>query len=133
MPVIQYFGWVGSFLLATLLAANWCFPASIAPHARVPLDEKVHIRIHTDQKWPDRVVLDTTPSTLAHNARAGGETDVGKSETPIPAEPQPLEAFAEMARPQGRVFDRRTTPMGAEQGPSSIEKGAPLQIARARR
>ena len=31
MPLFQYFGWVGSFLLAALLAANWCFPAPIAP------------------------------------------------------------------------------------------------------
>ena len=81
MPVFQYFGWVGSFLLATLLAANWCFPASIAPHAGVPLDQKVHIRIHTDHKWPERVVLDTTRTTLAHDAKADGETEVGGSET----------------------------------------------------
>ena len=29
MPLFQYFGWVGSFLLAALLAANWCFPAPL--------------------------------------------------------------------------------------------------------
>src|ERR1700736_5060043 len=105
MPLFQYFGWVGSFLLATLLAANWWFPASIAPRARVPLNQKVHIRIHTDQKWPERVVLNTTRSTLAHDAKADGETDVAGSEIAILAEPQPFEAFAEMAPPQGRVFD----------------------------
>ena len=60
MPVFQYFGWVGSFLLAALLAANWCFPAPIAPQSDVPLDQKINIRIHTDHKWPERVVLDTT-------------------------------------------------------------------------
>ena len=127
MPVFQYFGYVGSFLLAALLAANWCFPAPIAPQSDVPLDQKVRIRIHTDHKWPDRVVLDTTRSTLAHNAKADGETHVGKSENSILADAQPLEAFAEMAHPQGRAFDRRATPMGAEQEPSPIEKGAPLQ------
>lgn len=127
MPVFQYFGYVGSFLLAALLAANWCFPAPIAPQSDVPLDQKVRIRIHTDHKWPDRVVLDTTRSTLAHNAKAGGETHVGKSETPILADAQPFEAFAEMAPPQGRAFDRRATLRGAEQEPSPIEKGAPLQ------
>jgi hypothetical protein len=127
MPVFHYFGWVGSFLCATLLAANWCFPASIAPHARVPLDQKVHIRIHTDQKWPERVVLDTKRSTLAHDAKADGETDVAGGETAILAEPQRFEAFAEMAPPQGRVFDRRATPGAAEREPSPIEKGAPLQ------
>jgi len=127
MPVFQYFGWVGSFLLATLLAANWCFPASIAPHAGVPLDQKVHIRIQTDQKWPERVVLDTTRSTLAHDAKADGETDVAESETATLAEPQPFEAFAEMAPPARPRFDRRATTQGAEREPSPIEIGAPLQ------
>ena len=93
----------------------------------VPLDQKIHIRIHTDHKWPERVVLDTTRTTLAHDAKADGETDVAGSETAILAERQPFEAFAEMAPPQGRVFDRRATPMGAEQEPSPVEKGAPLQ------
>ena len=30
MPLFQYFGWVGSFLLAALLAANWWFSAPTA-------------------------------------------------------------------------------------------------------
>src|SRR4029453_17077175 len=101
MPLLQYFGWVGSFLLAALFATNWCFSAPIvrAPLSDVPLDQKVHIRIHTDHKWPERVVLDTTRSTLAHDAKAGGETEIGGSETAILAERPPFEAFAEMAPP----------------------------------
>jgi hypothetical protein len=31
MPLFQYYGWMGSFLLAALLAANLWFPAPIAP------------------------------------------------------------------------------------------------------
>lgn len=127
MPVFQYFGWVGSFLLATLLAANWCFPASIAPHAGVPLDQKVHIRIHTDHKWPERVVLDTTRTTLAHDAKADGETDVAGSETAILAERQPFEAFAEMAPPARPCFRPPCSTQGAEREPSPIEKRAPFQ------
>jgi hypothetical protein len=100
MPLLPYFGWVGSFLLAALFATNWCCSAPIAraPLSDVPLDQKIHIRIHTDHKWPERVVLDTTRSTLAHDANADGETDVGGSETTILAERQPFEPFAEMAR-----------------------------------
>jgi hypothetical protein len=71
--------------------------------------------------------LDTTLSTLAHDAKPDGGTDVAGSETAILAKPQPFEAFAEMAPPQGRGFDRRATPRGAEQVPSPIGKGAPLQ------
>jgi hypothetical protein len=100
MPLLQYFGWVGSFLLAALFATNWCCSAPIAraPLSDVPLDQKVHIRIQTDHKWPERVVLDTTRSTPAHDATADGEPDVGGSATAMQAERQPFEAFAEMAR-----------------------------------
>jgi len=31
MPLLQYFGWVGSFLVAVLFAANWCCSPAIAP------------------------------------------------------------------------------------------------------
>ncbi|MGZ5127870.1 MAG: hypothetical protein ACXWC1_34320 [Burkholderiales bacterium] len=98
MPLLQYFGWVGSFLVAAMLGANWCLPAPIDPRSDVPLDQKVHIRIHTDHKWPERVLLDTARSKPAHDAKADGETDVGGSETATLAERQPFEAFAEMAR-----------------------------------
>ena len=89
MPLLQYFGWVGSFLLAALLGANWYLPSPIDPQSDVALDQKVH---------PERVVLDTTGSTPAHDAQSDGETDVAGSETAVPAERQPFEAFAEMAR-----------------------------------
>ena len=99
MPLFQYFGWAGSFLIAALLAANWCCsaPISPAPRSDVPLDQKINIRIHTDHKWPERVVFDTTRSTLAREATADPETDVGRSETPGPGRAPTFDAFAEMA------------------------------------
>jgi hypothetical protein len=127
MPVFQYFGWVGSFLLAALLAANWCFPAPIAPRSDIPPDQKVPIRIHTDHKWPERVVLDTTRWTLAHDAKADGETDVGGSETAVLAERRPFEAFAELAPHARPCFRPPCYTQAAAREPSPIEKGAPLQ------
>jgi hypothetical protein len=127
MPLFQYFGWVGSFLLAALLAANWCFPAPIHPQSDVPLDQKVHIRIRSDHKWPERVVLDTTRPTLARVAKADGETDVGGSETAILAERRPFEAFAEMAPPASPCFRAPCYIRGTAREPSPIEKGALFQ------
>ena len=75
MPLFQYIAWVGSFLLVTLLAANWCCSAPPTPRSDVPLDQKINIRIHTDHKWPERVVFETTRSTLAREATADPETD----------------------------------------------------------
>src|SRR5438270_7150077 len=102
MPLFQYFGWMGGFLIAALLAANW---RCSAPRSDVPLDQKINIRIHRDHKWPERVVFDTTHSTLAREATADPEADVGRSETPAQAERQPFDAFAEMAIPSGPAFD----------------------------
>jgi hypothetical protein len=127
MPMFQYFAWVGSFLLATLFAANWCLPAPTAPQAGIPLDQKVHIRIHTDHKWPERVVLDTTRPTPAQDAKADGETDIGGSETAILAERHPFDAFAEMARPVRPCFRPPCSAQAAEREPSPVEKDARFQ------
>ena len=129
MPLLQYFGWVGSFLLAALFATNWCCSTPIprAPLSDVPLNQKVHIRIHTDHKWPERVVLDTTRSTPVHDAKADGETVVGGSETAILAERQSFKAFAEMEPSARPCFGPPCFTQDAEPEPSPIEKRAPFQ------
>jgi len=129
MPLLQYFGWVGSFLIAALFATNWCCsaPTTRASLPDVPLDQKVNIRIHTDHKWPERVILDTTSTTLAHDAKTNGDTNVAGSESAILAESQPFEAFAEIAPPERPCFRPPCYTPGAKPTLSPIEKGAPLQ------
>jgi hypothetical protein len=83
MPLFQYFGWVGSFLLSALLAASWYLPVPAAPAAGIALNQKINIRIHTDHKWPERVVLDTAGMMVAQTA--GAETPVAGSEPAIGA------------------------------------------------
>ena len=69
MPLRQYFMWVGSLLLLALFAADWCLPAPVhAPRSAIPPQARVNLRIHSDQKWPERVVFDTTDSRLASAA-----------------------------------------------------------------
>ena len=110
MPVFQYFGWVGSFLLMTLLAANWCFPAPIAPPSDVPLDQKVQIRIHTDHKWPERVVLDTTRATLVQMRKPTGDRRWRKRARRSGGTPTLRRVRRDGAHPQSRVFDRPAPP-----------------------
>ena len=131
MPVFQYFGWVGSFLLMTLLAANWCFPAPIAPPSDVPLDQKVQIRIHTDHKWPERVVLDTTRATLVQDAKADGETDAGESELPFRRNASPSTRSPRWRAPQGRVFDRPAPPRMQSESPRRSRKARHSKLAHA--
>ena len=63
MPLRQYFLFVGGALLALLFVANWLVPAS-----RERADSAVNfppIRIHSDWKGPEAVVIDTSKSMLA--------------------------------------------------------------------
>jgi hypothetical protein len=81
VPLFQYFGWVGGFLLAALFAASWCIcaPVTPAPRSGLPLNQRINIRIHTDHKWSEGVVFDTTRSP--HEANAEPETDIGEKQT----------------------------------------------------
>lgn len=59
MPLARYFFWIGSALLALLLIADACFPKSTTVQTNEDASP-VLIRIHSVQKWPERVVLDTS-------------------------------------------------------------------------
>ena len=126
MPVLQYFGWVGSFLLATLLAANWCLPAPMAPHPGVPVDQKIKIRIHTDHKWPERVVFDTAMVAQKDSV----ETGIGGSKPAVATERQPFDAFAAMAGIPVRPCFRPpcSTGRAAEQEDPRFGKAVPSQV-----
>src|SRR5579863_7143636 len=64
MPLMRYFIFVGGALLALLLIADVCLPAlPVVKASRSDTDLSV-IRIHSDTKWPERVVFDTTRPTI---------------------------------------------------------------------
>jgi hypothetical protein len=135
MPLLQYFGWVGSFLIAALLAATWYIPAPPAPLFDVPLDQKIHIRLHTDHKWPERVVLHTTsPPMAADEAKVDAPAAIAENATAVEAVGVPYAAFAEMApiavrscfRPPCRALQRNYPPRG-KGGP--VENGPRVLIA----
>ena len=126
MPLLQYFGWVGSFLLAALFGASWWSSGNVAdatpPRAR--FGERVHIRIHSDHKWPERVVFDTTRPMLGPAENAQAETKLqgqDASQEPVATERHdPVEAFAEIGRET--VEGCLQPPCSADQNP---ESGAP--------
>ena len=96
MPLARYFFFVGGVLLAFLLIADACLPKLPAGHmasADLPV-----IRIHTDRKWPERVVYDTShpaiiPAPIA-NPHEGAPASVTVAD--VPAKAQGREAFAQM-------------------------------------
>src|SRR5262245_8891164 len=77
MPIRKYFLWVGSFLLAALFAADWWLPDPVAhPHSEIPPNERVNLRIRSDQKWPERIVFDTTHPRPSLAAETHPEPDI---------------------------------------------------------
>jgi hypothetical protein len=65
MPVLRYFLYVGGALIALLLVCNAVLPQEPATNSLVSGADRPAIRIHSDQRWPERVVFDTSQTTVA--------------------------------------------------------------------
>jgi hypothetical protein len=69
MPLMRYFVFVGGALLALLLIVNAFspgLPVTGATRSTTATTDRSVIRIHSDRKWPERVVFDTSrPTTVA--------------------------------------------------------------------
>jgi hypothetical protein len=76
MPLARYFLFVGAALLTLLFISNAYLP-------KLPVTDKTEaaadlpmIRIHSDRKWPERVVFDTTTPPVAPVQLAKAEVAV---------------------------------------------------------
>jgi hypothetical protein len=65
VPIARYFIFVGGTLAALLFIAGWYFPAppAIFSHQTTVFDDTV-IRIRSERKWPEKIVLDTSRPTV---------------------------------------------------------------------
>jgi len=64
MPVLRYFVFVGAALLALLFVVGAELPPSPVVQAGNETPDLSTIRIHSDRKWPARVVFDTSAPTI---------------------------------------------------------------------
>jgi hypothetical protein len=94
MPLARYFLFVGGVLLALLLAVDAFWP-KLPAIVQAATDAPI-IRIHSDRKWPERMVFDTDHPPVV--AAPAGELP---SDPPSVADvaPTPREAFAQMRAP----------------------------------
>jgi hypothetical protein len=91
MPIGRYFLYIGSLLLALLFLANWYFPP-LRDEASGSGADRYAIRIHSVQKWPKAVVIDTTLPTIVPPPA------IAAAKTPAP-EPAPRDAYAMATEP----------------------------------
>jgi hypothetical protein len=122
MPAMRYFLYVGAVLLALLFVVD-------ANLRRTPIAETSdrdlpvpRIHIQSDQKWPERVVYDTShptpvPATVIVPAPAptAGTTTEAEAEAPTgstknAAEPQVRAAFAQVKPSDTKKLEPRKQP-----------------------
>jgi hypothetical protein len=72
MPLFRYFLFVGGTLIALLFTANLAFPTAPLPANLTSGSDLPPIRIHSDRKLPERVVIDTSVSLPAQAAATVG-------------------------------------------------------------
>jgi hypothetical protein len=80
MPLMRYFLFVGAALLALLFVAGEAFPTFPAAQVTNTAADLPMIRIHSDRKWPERVVFDTSIPTFVP-----AQTQVAKNEAGVAA------------------------------------------------
>ena len=117
MPLLAYLWKVGATLLLLLFVADYCVPRAPIPE-QTPAD-RATIRIHSDRKWPERIVFDTRSPTVVAAAPAVRIPDVAMSSdvTELPVSrmdnPTVANALAMLPRPDTRPpgsIDRKRQP-----------------------
>lgn len=93
MPLSRYFLWVGGVLLALLFVVDLFLPklqvaAKVEPHLPT-------IRIYSDKRWPERIVLDTSVRTSTSSPPTDAEPNI-----PAPSEFADIPAKAREALAQ---------------------------------
>ena len=135
-PLARYFLFVGGALVALLLALDFFSPKAVAVadsgiRTTGPVDKST-LRIKSDQKWPERIVFDTTQPTLVPPA---AQTQIAQAPAALPASaPAPevtatarvRETFAQFVpvepkKPEATVAKKRKIAKGA---------GQPMRFAR---
>ena len=95
MPLLlRYFLYVGGVLLALLFTVESNLP-------RLPVAEKAEahlpsIRIYSDERWPARVVFDTSVRTITPSQPTSAELNISASAMVAGAPPKMREAFAQL-------------------------------------
>lgn len=99
MLVVRYFFYVGGVLLALLFVSDAYLPKSPAME-RADGDLPV-IRIHSDRKWPERVVFDTSrPAIVPPQTQAVAAVQPPANAPEFSAKARVREAFAQFVPPE---------------------------------
>ena len=111
MPVARYFLYVGGVLIALLFAVAAMLPPEAAVHSAPGIDRST-VRIHSDQKLPERVVFDTTLPPVVPAAKV----QTAAAPAPVPAPDMSAQTRVRDTFAQFIPGDPRKAEQKAEQG-----------------
>ncbi len=102
MPVVRYFMYVGGVLLALLFISDAFRPKLAVADRTDTATELPAIRIHSDRKWPERVVFDTGIPTIvpAQTVKAEAVVPPPTPVADLSAKTRVREAFAQFVSPE---------------------------------
>jgi hypothetical protein len=86
MPLLRYFVFVGGTLIALLLVANVALPTAPLPENLTSGADLPPIRIHSERKLPERVVIDTSVALPTRAAAVPVVIAQAKPQVQIPAQ-----------------------------------------------
>ena len=99
MPVLRYFVFVGGALLALLFVSDAYFP-KLPDEVRADTGvDKSIIRIHSDRKWPERVVFDTNQPTIVPAPTTTASVQVPATVAEVSVKVRVRDSFAQLQPP----------------------------------
>ena len=126
MPLLRYFVFVGGTLLVLLFVSDAVLPKQPLPSfLNVASSEQPLVRIHSERKWPERIVFDTSVPTIKPAIVA--ELQPVPQVAPAP-KARVREAFAQLTPPASKT-DVKTTDVKTEARIEAATEVKPDQAA----
>ena len=118
MPIGRFIIWVGTLLLALLFVADWCLPESLPEPARDAINRPV-IRIASIQQPPERIVIDTSQTTIVPPATLFTDSAPSQPSPPLQsyASAAPPSTVANVDQKKRKVTRRQGTKLAPNQPP----------------
>ena len=137
MPLARYFLWVGGALLALLFMVSAEMPTVPAEQVTNTAAELPMIRIHTDRKWPERVVFDTSvpavagPAALIAKSGTGAPVPLNMSDNAAPdTTGRVREAFAQLQPPEAEPTTQAKQLQTADPKKPELKRPVKRKVAR---
>jgi hypothetical protein len=112
MPVARYFLFVGGVLLALLFVFDAYLPkvpVTVTDRTEAGADKSI-IRIHSDRKWPERIVFDTSLPTIIPAVRAEAAVPAPATVAEVSAKVRVRESFAQFVPPEPKKPELKLHP-----------------------